>query len=97
MYATGSRATGPSAAASPRRAGGSDRRDAARAPALTIPSHMAGATAGSASRFAGSPATGTASKWCASSGAVARVAARVIAVPSARPRTSAARRVPAEG
>ena len=60
MYATGSRAIGPSAAAA-HSAGG--RTGATRpSPALTIPSHMAGGTAGSASRFAGSPATGTASK-----------------------------------
>ena len=40
---------------------------------------MAGATAGSASRLAGRPASGTDPKWCASSGAVASVAATVIA------------------
>ena len=56
---------------------------------MSIPSHMAGATAGSARRFATSPATGTAPKWNATTGAVAIVAASVIAIASAMPRTSA--------
>ena len=55
-----------------------------------MPSHMAGATAGSASRLAGSPASGTEPKWWASSGAVASVAATVIATPSARAAASRA-------
>ena len=58
--------------------------------ALTIPSHMAGATAGSASTLAASPASGTEPKWYASRGAVASVAATVIAMPSQRPSRSAA-------
>ena len=55
-----------------------------------MPSHIAGATAGSASTFAGSAASGTEPKWWASSGAVASVAATVIATPSASARTSRA-------
>ena len=76
------------------RASGAERRGRAgagpRCPsaALTIPSHMAGATAGSASRFAGRPASGTEPKWWASSGAVARVAATLMATPSASARTA---------
>ena len=44
---------------------------------------MIGATAGAASRFAGSEASETCSKWKASSGAVPIVAATVIAAASA--------------
>ena len=44
---------------------------------------MAGATTGRASTLAGRPASGTESKWWASSGAVATVAATVMATPSA--------------
>ena len=51
--------------------------------AASIPSHIAGATAGSASRLAKRVVVESASKWKAISGAVARVAAIVIAAPSA--------------
>ncbi len=54
--------------------------------AASIPSHITGATAGRASRFAGSAVIDTASKWCAIRGAVASVAAIVIAAPSASAR-----------
>ena len=50
-------------------------------PALSIPSHITGATAGSAARFAGSAARDARSKWNAISGPVAIVAATVSAVP----------------
>ena len=43
----------------------------------SIPAHMTGATAGSAARLAGIEASGTASKWSASSGVVARLATAV--------------------
>ena len=52
----------------------------------SIPSHIAGATAGRATRFAGIAVSETVPKWWAARGAVARVAARVIAAPSARAR-----------
>ena len=55
---------------------------------------MIGATAGSASRFAGSPASGTRAKWSASSGAVATVAATLMAVPSTAARDAATRTGP---
>jgi hypothetical protein len=51
-----------------------------------MPSHIAGATAGSASRLASSVVIEIASKWKAISGAVASVAAVVIAAPSASAR-----------
>ena len=50
----------------------------------SFPSHIAGATAGMASRLAATVPTGSCSKWKANSGAVEMVAARVTAVPSAR-------------
>ena len=43
-----------------------------------MPSHISGGTAGAATRFAGSETTETSSKWNASSGPVASVAAVVI-------------------
>ena len=57
--------------------------------AASIPSHIIGAMAGSANRFAGSAAIDTAPKWCANRGAVARVAAIVTPAPSARARRAA--------
>ena len=54
--------------------------------AASIPSHIAGATAGRAIRFAASDPAETVPKWWAISGAVATVAAMLIAVPSARAR-----------
>ena len=42
--------------------------------ATVIPSHIAGATAGRTSRFAGSAANENTSKWCAAIGAVIAVA-----------------------
>ncbi len=67
---------------------------------MTIPSHIAGATAGSASTLASRVVVETVSKWKAISGAVASVAAIVTARPSAsaraqRARPRAARRSPA--
>ena len=59
-----------------------------------MPSHMAGATAGSARTLAASPASGTDPKWYATRGAVANVAAAVIAMPSQRPSRSARDREP---
>ncbi len=53
------------------------------AAAASIPSHIEGATAGSAKRFAASVVVETAPKWKAISGAVASVAAIVRAAPSA--------------
>ena len=53
------------------------------AAAESIPSHIAGATAGSASRLANSVTVEIVPKWKAISGAVARVAAIVTAAPSA--------------
>ena len=62
----------------------------------SMPSHMTGATTGAASRLAGSEASDTCSKWNARSGAVATVAATVIAVASAtgsgRPRRASSAR-----
>ena len=75
-----------------------ERRAAARSAALngaasagaiwatataSIPSHITGAIAAAASRFAGSAASETCSKWSAISGAVPAVAATVIAATSA--------------
>ena len=57
-----------------------------------MPSHIAGATAGSASRLASRVAVESVSKWKAISGAVASVAAIVIAAPSASARRQALRR-----
>ena len=51
-----------------------------------MPSHIAGATAGRASRFAASVVVESSSKWKTISGAVASVAAIVIAAPSASAR-----------
>ena len=89
----------PSRASSGARPG--SRAPARRSPA-SIPSHIAGATAGRATRFAASDPTETVPKWCAIRGAVATVAAMLIAVPSASalrgdpggrpPSSSAARR-----
>ncbi len=59
---------------------------------VSIPSHIAGATAGSARRLAGSAASEKVSKWWAISGAVATVAAAVTATPSARARRGEPRR-----
>ncbi len=53
------------------------------AAAASIPSHIAGATAGSASRFATGLTRDNSPKWRAINGAVATVAAKVIAAPSA--------------
>ena len=49
----------------------------------SMPSHIAGAIAGRARRLAGIAVSETVPKWWAASGAVASVAARVIAAPSA--------------
>ncbi|OJU80007.1 MAG: hypothetical protein BGO11_18060 [Solirubrobacterales bacterium 70-9] len=54
--------------------------------AETIPSHIAGATAGRASTFATRLVAETSSKTWAISGPVASVAATVTAIPSARAR-----------
>ncbi len=67
--------------------------------AAIIPSHMIGATAGAASRLAGSEASDTRPKWNASSGAVPSVAAVVMApasatAPGTRRATSASRMRP---
>ena len=51
------------------------------AAALSMPSHITGATAGSAARFAGSAASEARPKWNAIRGAVASVAATVSAAP----------------
>ena len=53
------------------------------AAAASTPSHITGAIAGAASRFAGSEASETSPKWSAISGAVPAVAAIVIAAASA--------------
>ena len=54
-----------------------------------MPTHMTGATAGRTSTFAGIDASDRRSKSWAMSGAVATVAASVIAMPSLRPRATA--------
>src|SRR4029450_2775752 len=59
--------------------------------AFNIPSHIAGATAGSASRLATSPASGTAPKWNATGGAVAGRAGSLPALPAARRRSGTRR------
>ena len=58
----------------------------------TMPSHITGATAGAAARFAGSEASETCSKCSAISGAVAIVAAAVTAAASASGPGTRARR-----
>ena len=55
---------------------------------MSIPIHITGATAGRTSRFAGIDASEMRSKSWAISGAVATVAASVIAAPSASARAS---------
>ena len=62
--------------------------------AISIPSHITGATATSTSTLAGIDASESRSKSCAISGAVATVAASVIAMPSLRPRARGFGRLP---
>ena len=63
-----------------------------------MPAHITGATAGSAARFAGIETSGTASKWSARSGVVARLATAVSHTAAATGRRGAsgrAARIPA--
>ena len=66
------------------------------AAAASIPSHITGASAGTATRFAGSETTETVPKWSAISGAVASVAEIVSAAASASARRQPPRVRPGE-